>query len=188
MPAGSRAELRAEDRVVRREVNVGRVFAVRAGFRNVVEVGVLAGAGDVRLAAGLRFLQSFLRPHACDQIIGRAIRRKKIHRHHRKLQRRSALQEQDGVVVRDACQFAAECFGFRSDGHERLAAMRVLTDADARISQRQQVFAGFFEHSFRQNGRTGRKIPDATSHRGVSFRWERVGKSRIQRFYGQVRP
>ena len=43
-----RSELRAEDRIVGREVNVGRVFAVRAGFRNVVEVGVLARAGDVR--------------------------------------------------------------------------------------------------------------------------------------------
>ncbi len=53
------AELRPENRVVRCVVNVDWSFTVLDLRWDVAVVGILAGAGDVSLAAGFGFLQAF---------------------------------------------------------------------------------------------------------------------------------
>jgi len=56
------------------------------------------------------------------------------------------LQKQDVIIRRNACKLPTQGLGLFVDGHVGLAAVRVLHDADARGSQAQHVFLGFFEH------------------------------------------
>ena len=67
-------------------------------------------AATLTAPARLRFLESFLSPTAGDDVIRAAFSRQKIHRDHRELQTRSALQKQHVIVVRNAKQLSQAGF------------------------------------------------------------------------------
>jgi hypothetical protein len=101
---GLRAPLGTEDRVVRRVVDVGgvRVELDLVLARDTGEALRLGRGGNLDAADLLGLLDGGLRPRPCDDVVGRAVGGQEVHRHHRELQRRAALQEQDLVPLGDA--------------------------------------------------------------------------------------
>ena len=165
-----RGELRAEDRVVAGEVDVGGVVAVGRFLRrgDAVEVRPLAAARRVDVAVQLGLLAGLLAPGAGHQVVGRAAVGQEVHRAHGELQTRPALQEEDGVAVRDVGDLADQGLGPLHDRDERLAAVGVLHDPHAGVAEAHQVAAGFFQHAFRQHGGAGGEIEmtQRSGHRG----------------------
>ena len=96
--------LRAFNRVVRGHVDVGGAgrqgqFGLRRHSR--IAVG-LRGGGHVDGADPFRFLDGFLGPRSAVDVIGRRAGRQEVHRYHRELQARPALQEEHAIAGRDA--------------------------------------------------------------------------------------
>ena len=57
------------------------------------------GRGDVHLADLLRLLDGLLRPRAGIDVVGCRAGCQQVHRHHRELQARAALEKEHGVVA-----------------------------------------------------------------------------------------
>ena len=136
-------------------MHVGRAAAALHRLRDVAEVAILAAACDVRPAEANRFLLSFLGPRPGQQVVGVCIARQKIHWDHAELQRGSPLQKQHLVVRRDAADLTAQRFALFVNGQERFAAMRVLADTDAGVSQRKKILASLLQDRHGQHSRAG---------------------------------
>ena len=95
--------LHAFDRFVTRHVNVGRVRIQThlVARRHARETAVSHRRGNVYSADFLRFLERFLAPASGEHVISAAVRRQKVHRHHRKLQARAALKKKDVIVAQE---------------------------------------------------------------------------------------
>ena len=108
---------------------------MRAKFSLSVDPATCDGAD------ALRFLQRLLRPGAGDDVVGGRARREQVHRHHRELQRRAALQEQHLVRRRNVAERAQVGLGPREDVLEGLRAVADLEDrhADARAARRDRA-------------------------------------------------
>ena len=93
-------ELGSLDRVVRGDVDIGRPrhqpeLALR---RHTCIAFGLGGRRDVYGAYLDRLLDGFLGPRSRVDVIGGRVRPEQVHRHHRELQARPALQEEDLVA------------------------------------------------------------------------------------------
>jgi hypothetical protein len=112
----------------------------------------------------LRFLGCLLTPTAGNNVVGRRIERQKIHRHHRKLETRAALQKEHGIVLRNAQQLAQTIFGA---GNYLVKSLRAVADfhhGHAHAGQRQHFIARLFQDGNRNHGRAGAKIKNSFSH------------------------
>ena len=87
--------------------------------RNARVVLAFGRRRDVDRADLLRFLDRLLRPRAGVDVVGGRAGGEQVHRHHRELQARAALQEQHPVVRRNARQRADVGFGLCDDRLER---------------------------------------------------------------------
>src|SRR3989304_1594217 len=105
---GHPVELDAPDGLVGRDMHVGRVgIRLPAGLlRNVIEVRVLRGGGDVDRAELPGFLDRLFRPFPGIDVIREFPAAQQVHGHHAELERRPALQEQHFVVRRDGHELA----------------------------------------------------------------------------------
>ena len=159
---GLGAPLRAVDRVVAREVRVGRRRGPRGvgGGRDVREARGLAGARDVDRAEAPGLGDRFLRPHAGAGVVRRAAA-EEVHRHQEELRRRTAGHEQHVVVVGHRRQLAHQRLGAREHRHELGAAVAVLKHADAATVEIPQRRLRPSQHGLRQDRRPGRKVPAA---------------------------
>ena len=125
----------------------------------------LAGRRDVDLPAqDLGFLDRLLRPDAGEQIVGGAVVREQVHRHHRELQRGAALKEQHPVAVGDPGQLAARRFGLIEDLLEHLAAVAVLHDPDPATGNVPDRLLRLPKHGLGKNRGAGAEVIDALAH------------------------
>ena len=116
------ADLRAEDRVVRRDVEVVSVLRNLIVRRNRIRAGCYFDS----LAEAFGFLQSFLRPHAGVQVRGFFLQH--IERHHAELQTCAATQEQYAVTFGNVQQLFEQRFRLIYNGLEVLRAVTDLED------------------------------------------------------------
>jgi hypothetical protein len=150
-------ELGAEDRVVGRVVDVGGAGVERqlAWRRDPREVLCFRRRGNLDGADALGFLDRLLRPGAGHDVICGAAGRQQVHRHHRELQARAALEEEHVIVLRDSRQRAN--IGLATLDHvvERFRAVADLEDRHADAGQREKVALRLLEHLDWQYGRSG---------------------------------
>ena len=150
------AELHPLDRFVRRDVDVsgrGAEFQFALIGQAAVVVG-FAVPGHACFAGPTGLFDGFLTPTAGEHVIG-TFAPQQVHRQHRKLQARPALQEQNAVAGRNAQQFAQALLRFGPDRVESLRAMADFEDRHADAGQRDQVPLGLFDDRQRQDGRPG---------------------------------
>ena len=126
-------------------------------FRDIGEILVLGGGGDVHRAEQLGFLDGFLGPFAGVDVIG-FLAFEQVHGDHAELQAGAALQEHDGVVFRHAEQGADLGFGRVDHRFEILGAVADLHDRKADAVEIQQFLLGFFHDFLGQDRRSGVEI------------------------------
>src|SRR5439155_20551810 len=96
--------------------------------------------------------------------------KQQVHRNHRELETRAALQEQDAIVRRHAAERPDVSFGLLEDRLERFRAVADLEDRHPDAGQRDEVALNLLEDRQWQNRGACRKIEDALhdSHEGFS--------------------
>ncbi len=124
-----------EERVVARQVHVGglgvELQLVLAGDAGVALVD-LGRRGDAGLAHALGLLEGLLGPAAGHDVVRAPAGGEVVHRHHRELHARAALEEEHLVVGGDGEQLAGQRDRLVVHGLVRLAAVAVLHDRHAR--------------------------------------------------------
>ena len=134
--------------------------------RNAIELVALGRCRDLHGADSLGFLDRLLRPDTGDDVVGGAAGRQQIHGHHRELQARATLEEQNVVTLGHARERAQVGLATLDDLVEGRGAMADLEHRHADAGQRQQVLLDLLEHGDRQHGRTGGKVVNASGSRG----------------------
>ena len=129
------------------------------------------GLVDAPDASGL--LDGLVGPVAGHDVVGGPTLREEVERHHRELQRRATLQEQDPVRVRDAGQRAKIRLGLGDDPFERGRAVADLHDRHADARQRHEIALRLLEDGQRQHRRAGREVVDALGHGRLSLAAQR---------------
>ena len=154
--------LGAEERVVRGEVHVGRAGRQRQLVlaRNAPKVLALGRPSDVHRADALCLLHRLLGPPTGHDVVGGGTRGEQIHRHHRELGRRAALQKKHLVVGGDTAEGAHVSLGLGQNRLERLRAMADLQHRHAHAGQGNEVALRFDEDGRRKHGRPGREVED----------------------------
>ena len=153
-------QLRARNRLVRADVAVDR-----AGRPLELVVGRHA-RGDVLLAVGhhvhgadhLRLLERLVRPRALVGVVGGLVLAEEIHRDHRELHRRAALDEADRPVVVQAAQLLERGDRLLMDGVVVLAAVGHLHHGHAAALVIDEFLLRILENFQRQHGRPGREV------------------------------
>ena len=150
---------RAVDRLVLADIDIVRVIRnVQIGAVRNVGVILIAGGGDnLDLPELLRFLQSLFGPVAGINVAGHAVFHQ-VHRHHGKLNRAAALDEQHLVVVGNIHQLPQIRLRFLEDLLEHLGAMAHFHDAHPAAVIVHHLSGDFLQNLFRHHGGTGRKI------------------------------
>ena len=163
---GRRGPLRADDRVVRRHVDVGR-------FRRDVDLPCRRQAPEtLRLGARghphgpelARFPRRLRGPGSGHQVVGGSAGGKQVHRDHGELQRGAPLDEQDVVVVGHAGQGADAGLGRGQDLVERRGAVADLQHRRPDPRQRRKLLADPVENRFGKHRRTGAEVEDPPGH------------------------
>ena len=105
-------EYRAVDRVVHADMEVIRVRAelLRVKVGNAAEILLFRGCHHFAIAKSRGFLIRFCGELAGEHIVGLAVFRHQIQRHHRKLRGCAALQKEHLVVIRDLHHLAQKAF------------------------------------------------------------------------------
>ena len=160
---GDFLHLRAGDRLVRADVAVGR-----AGRPLVLGCVGLAGGdillavgGDVHLADLLGLLDGLAAPSAALDIVGNLILAEEVHRDHRELHGRTALDEAHGPVVVKATKLLERGDRLLMDGIVFLAAMGHLHHGHSTALVVNQLLLGFLKDFEREHCGTCRKVIDA---------------------------
>ena len=151
---------RAVDGVVHADVEIVRIGGEggRIQLRDVRERLVL-GAGHlvcVTVTSGL--FERLGRPLTGDDKIRFSAPVHQVERHHGELRGRTALQEQNFVVVRDVHDLAQQRLTFLDDRIVDLGTVRHLHDRLSAAFVIQHFVSGDFQHAFRQHGRTGGEV------------------------------
>ena len=100
-------KFRAVNRVVVTDVKISRV---RIYFQfvltgNATKIFVLRRRGNFSDVKNFCFLVSVAGKNSAENVIARIFFRRKVHRNHRELHGRAALNEKDFVIVAESCQF-----------------------------------------------------------------------------------
>ena len=165
---GERGHLGAEDRVVRGDVDV---VVISLDLRDLGDVGVvlvLGGGDDVDGHPALRFLERLAGPDAGVDVRGFALLLE-VERHHRELEARAALEEENLVVRRDIHELAEEGLGFRDDRLKRLGAMAHLHNGLARPVAVEHLGGGALENFLGQHRGTCGEIVHSVHFSLLSF-------------------
>ena len=92
--------LRAVDRIVRRQMHVGRIRQNRKFLWNVAVVFIRARCSLVGFAKKLRFLQRLASPDTSVHVSSARFR-EKVRRHHQELRAAAALTEKHLIILRN---------------------------------------------------------------------------------------
>ena len=150
---------RAVDRLIFTDVDiVGIVRDVEIGAVGDVGIVLVGGGGDDGdVPVLLRLGDGLLRPGARLDIAGLAVFHQ-VHRHHRKLQRTAALNEQHLVVIGNAHQRAQVGLGLVGNLLEHLGAVAHLHDAHAAAAVVHHLVADLLQNGLRHHGGAGGEV------------------------------
>ena len=137
--------LGSHDGVVQCDVAVVVVPLNPVDLRNEGVAVVLGGGDDIHRQVLLGLLDGLVGPDAGVDV-GRLPQLLQVHGNHGELGAGSALQEEDGVVVRNAHQPADPCLRILDDGLVVLGAMAHLHDRLAGALIVQHLGGGFLQH------------------------------------------
>ena len=125
----------------------------------MIVLRLLARRDDVDRTEHLRFLQRLRAPDAGVDVIGDAAVQE-VHRQHRELHARAALNEQHRIIVGDVQKFADIRLGTGQNRLEKLAAVGEFHKSAAAVLIVGEFGLGLFHDRLRQHRRTGRKVID----------------------------
>ena len=145
----------AVDGLVHADVEVVRIGTELGGvdFRDTGEVLVRAGCDDLDIAVAGRLCGRLLGPDAGDDVVRFAAAVHEVQGDGGELSGRTALQEQDFVVVRDVHEGAKVRFRLVDDRLILFAAVGHLHDGFAGALVVEELIGSFVEDGFREHGR-----------------------------------
>ncbi len=155
-----RFPLRAFDGVVGADVHVGSIgrkfhFVLA---REARELFWLAGCGDVVENAFFQFADGFGGPHSGVQHVYGLAGEAEIHGDHGELHAAAALEEDDGVFVGNAQEFAEAGFGVGDDAFEFGGAVAHFHDGHAAAAPVEELFADALEDGEWQRAGAGVEV------------------------------
>ena len=134
-------------------------------LRHGRKTGLLARINGSHITVLNRAFRGLLAPIACNDVFGRIDRSEQIHRYHRELQGRTALQKQHAIVLRQAQQPPNPAFGISKDLAKKGRTVADLHHAHTRTADISKLGGGLLQHFGRHHRRPGRKVVNMLAHR-----------------------